>query len=164
MITKGVIIRKSENENKWMVRIPIFEEVGNSSVLDDPNSPVYEASVSYSPGILDSYLPGDIVYLSFEDNSLSTIIILGKLYQGDNVDPISFAKLDKLYVNSDTELNGNIKVNGLDLSMIGDHNQAIDNLINKTDSQGRRLDELGDWVIEASRDNLVLNFYRRKDS
>ena len=162
MVTKGVIISKIEGTNKFNVRVPIFENVGNSSVLDDPKSPAYAAAVCYTPGMLENYLPGDIVYITFENNELDNLIIIGKLYQGEDVGNVGFAKIDKLEVGSDTELNGNVRVNGVMLSTLNDHNQAISNIQNFIKNQSNKNNKMGDWVIEADKNNLVLNFYREK--
>lgn len=161
MLTKGIILGKTDNSYQYMVRIPILESSGNSSVLDDETSPTLKASVCYGPGMVDAFNIGDIVFVSFEDNNIENVVILGKLYQGDNTVPIGYAKIDKLYVNSDTELRGNVSINGVDVSMIEKHNQAIDNLFNIADAQSQKTD-LGDWTIQQNKDSLVLNFFRKK--
>ena len=74
MITKGQI--KQKIGNKYAVRIPLFESAGN------PQEVILTATLCYDPGNLEAYKEGDIVFVGFENNQISSPVILGKLYTG----------------------------------------------------------------------------------
>jgi hypothetical protein len=77
MITKGYVISKSQNTpNKYLVRIPIFESAGQSNI----NQAISECTLSHNPGTYEALIPGDCVFISFEDNLYSKPVILGKLF------------------------------------------------------------------------------------
>ena len=92
MITKAIIKNKKTSSNKFFIRIPIFESAGET------NEYVVEATLCYQPGNLDSYVPGDIVYISFENNEISRPVIIGKLYIGNEDNPTNFSNNAKLNV------------------------------------------------------------------
>ena len=78
MVTKGYIVKKStEAPNKYLVRIPFFE---SAATANNPLSPVSECTLSHNPGTYEALLPGDCVFISFEDNLYSKPVILGKLF------------------------------------------------------------------------------------
>lgn len=163
MITKAIVINKIDNSNKYLVRIPIFETFTNTS---DPNNltnaALFEATYAYQPGNTDGIVPNDVVYVGFENNDLNEVVIIGKLYVGEESRATSHQNVNNLVVNGSTTLNGHVKINGIDFSLVDEHNQAIDDLFSITDDQKGRWDKLKDWVIEANKGSLVLNFYRRK--
>ena len=76
MITKAEVQRKQGN-NKYLVRIPLFEWAGEKQEFIEP------ATVCYSPGAVPAYKTGDIVFVSFENNNIGKPVIIGKLYIGD---------------------------------------------------------------------------------
>lgn len=76
MLTKGEIQAIDYAGNSCTVRIPLFETAGNN----DPF--ILEATISNTPGIYNGYLPKDIVFVSFADNSMSQPVVIGKLYLG----------------------------------------------------------------------------------
>lgn len=163
MITKAIIINKIEDTpNKFLVRIPLFEGSGNSCEVSGNTDMPFEATLCYNPGNYDSYLPNDIVYVSFEDNLYANAVILGKLYTGEENKAVGSQSINTLNVEGTTNLNGNVKVNGVDLSKINQHNQAINNLTDITSVlQSEMPDiELGDWIIRNKTINL--NFFRKR--
>jgi hypothetical protein len=81
MITKGYVIKKStESPNKYSVRIPIFESTGIGLNTNGLNSSIYDCTLSHNPGTYEALIPGDCVFISFEDNNYAKPIILGKLF------------------------------------------------------------------------------------
>lgn len=163
MITKGIVIKRIEDSNKYLVRLPVFESFNNSSDTENlTNAALFEATLCYAPGNTDGIVPNDIVYVGFENNTYDQAIILGKLYLGDEGLATSHQNVNTLVVNGSAVLNGHVKINGLDFSTIDEHNQAINDLFGMADDQDSKWKKLRDWVIEADKDGLVLNFYREK--
>lgn len=87
MITKGIIIKQSnKSPNKYIVRIPIFETATTRNITSDLSSSHMEATLSANPGTVGGFLKDDVVFIGFEDNSLSKPIILGKLMLGNEME------------------------------------------------------------------------------
>lgn len=76
MITKGILKTINYNENSCTVRIPLFETTSST------NEVVLPAIFLTQPGSYNGYSEGDVVFVDFENNSLSNPIIIGKLYLG----------------------------------------------------------------------------------
>lgn len=76
MITLSEILALNPNSNLCKVRIPIFEPAGNSVKVE------LWATMLLPPGIHGGYEVGDVVFVSFADNSLSRPVVLGQLYRG----------------------------------------------------------------------------------
>lgn len=174
MITKAIIVGKSTTaENKYLVRIPVLESAGNSNQISiSTNEPLYEAALSYTPGNLNGFVAGDIVYVGFEDNRLDGIIILGKLWLGSEENLTNNLQGTSLYINGSTTLDGDVTINGVTLSTVTKNRQAINNLNDiSEDLQGQvkkntdAIEEINtkkikfsNWIIEESGDNL--NIYK----
>lgn len=120
MITKAYIISETDN-NTYNVRIPIFENNGNQTLSDDLTGDdivTYEATLSYNPGTLDSYHAGDVVYVSFEDNDYANVVILGKLYQGNEEKSTNYQSAQTLNVSGSTELSSETYIDGVKIDNI----------------------------------------------
>ena len=81
MITKGIIVGRSTvqgEENKYIVRIPIIHGVeGSPQYTEDKYLPT--APVCGIPGFTNVVNPGDVVYITFENDSYDNPVILGHL-------------------------------------------------------------------------------------
>ena len=75
MVTKGIIKSIDLLGNTCTVHIPFFETAGNDPIVET-------ATVSNTPGSYNGYRVGDVVYVAFEDGSMSTPVVIGKLYLG----------------------------------------------------------------------------------
>lgn len=75
MVTKGIIKSIDLRGNTCKVHIPFFETAGNDPIIET-------ATVSNTPGSYNGYKVGDVVYVAFEDGSMSHPVIVGKLYLG----------------------------------------------------------------------------------
>ena len=75
MVTKGIIKSIDLLGNTCTVHIPFFETAGNDPIIET-------ATVSNTPGSYNGYKVGDVVYVAFEDGSMSNPVIIGKLYLG----------------------------------------------------------------------------------
>ena len=75
MLTKAIIQNIDHTKNICRVRIPLFENASR-------NVNIIEADAQFSivPGIYNSYKVGDIVFIGFEENSMESPVILGKLF------------------------------------------------------------------------------------
>jgi hypothetical protein len=76
MITLSEILDIRIGSNLCKVRIPIFEPAGNKVKVE------LWATMILPPGIHGGYEVGDVVFVSFTDNSLSRPVVLGQLYRG----------------------------------------------------------------------------------
>jgi hypothetical protein len=75
MITKAKVLR-TISDNTYEVHIPIY----------DNGSDIYKATatVSYTRGIKNPIVIGDIVFVTFENNKINKPVIVGKLFIGDD--------------------------------------------------------------------------------
>jgi len=73
MITKAIILGKQPGDNKYSVRIPLFE------TSSSPEQYVAKATACISDGVINPYSIGDVVYVGFESNEYDQAVILGKL-------------------------------------------------------------------------------------
>lgn len=86
MILKAVVIGKSKRpneENKYIVRIPIIHGV-NGSPQCTPDNLLPSATVCGVPGFTNTVRDGDIVYVSFENDEFDEPVIIGQLISNTN--------------------------------------------------------------------------------
>jgi uncharacterized protein involved in type VI secretion and phage assembly len=76
MLTKGEIQSIDFTNNSCIIRLPIFETVGNGSRA------IATAYFAITPGIFNSYKIGDVVIVGFDRDMIDKPYILGKLYTG----------------------------------------------------------------------------------
>lgn len=105
MLTKGYIVSQStKNKNKYLVRIPFFEEAGNDGKTGIGSSTM-EATVVANPGTTYFYQKDDCVFISFEDNKYHNPVILGLLYKdGDKDISRSYQNNDIIEINKKASL------------------------------------------------------------
>ena len=82
MITKGEILAlpNSKTNNKFIVKIYIFNTAGIPEYIR-LNASKQEATLCYPSGLYNNYKVGDKVVVGFENNQMSSPIILGKFYE-----------------------------------------------------------------------------------
>ena len=104
MILKGIISSYPNEDNKIKIRIPRYHRpVGASGYT--PLEDLPDATVISMPGIKPQYIPGDIVYVDFENDDLSKPCIIGKLnYPNDTINSVSNAIFGDITVQSVTKL------------------------------------------------------------
>ena len=91
MVTKGIIKSIDLLGNTCTVHIPFFETAGNDPIIET-------ATVSNTPGSYNGYKVGDVVYVAFEDGSMSNPVIIGKLYLGtekEKADPRGVSNVEE---------------------------------------------------------------------
>lgn len=94
MITLGEIKSINSNTNLCVVKLPTLEGVGNK------NKTELHATMMLPPGIDAGYEEGDVVFVSFVDNTLGRPMVLGQLYRG----PGKGTKIDKIGNLNDNSL------------------------------------------------------------
>ena len=94
MITLGTIISIDNTSNFCKVRLPTLEGAGNVTTT------IMSATQMLPPGISAGYEVGDVVFVSFVDNSLGRPVVLGQLYKG----PGKGTKVGDLGSDFDTSL------------------------------------------------------------
>lgn len=94
MITLGEIKSINNNTNLCVVKLPTLEGVGNK------NKTELHATMMLPPGIDAGYEVGDVVFVSFVDNTLGRPMVLGQLYRG----PGKGTKIDKIGNLNDNSL------------------------------------------------------------
>lgn len=106
MVTKAIILGKNVGTNKYSVRIPWLENSRGSQS-------VYEATLSTSPSISESFNVDDVVYVAFENNQLDHVVIVGRLYTLGNSEPRGYANLQSLNVSKSASLPENTTLGGV---------------------------------------------------
>ena len=91
MITKAIVKSRVHGTNKYLVRIPLLE------TSKDNKEMLIQATLCVMPGQYNSFVPGDIVYVDFENNQYSQPVILGILSK-DGID--GYQKESRSYINS----------------------------------------------------------------
>ena len=76
MTVKGIIQNINFNSNTCSVRLPYFENAGNTSEV------VVNAVFSNTPGSYNGYKVGDVVFVEFENEDFDQAVVVGKLYLG----------------------------------------------------------------------------------
>ena len=113
MITKGIIKSIDYNGNTCTVRVPFFETANNDEIVST-------APISNTPGSYNGYKVDDVVWVAFEDGSMSNPVVIGKLYLGveaEKADPRGTINVvDSKVSNSaeipfDTKLRSNVADN-----------------------------------------------------
>lgn len=77
MITKA-IVEEIVNDYQIRVRVPVLHKI-TTSASATPFEELPIATVSTVPGIHIKYGVGDVVYVAYEDNLSSKLVILGEL-------------------------------------------------------------------------------------
>ena len=94
MVTLGEIISINADTNLCLVKLPTLEGAGNKNKIE------LHATMMLPPGIDAGYEVGDVVFVSFVDNTLGRPMVLGQLYRG----PGKGTKIDKIGKLTDTSL------------------------------------------------------------
>lgn len=96
MITKAIIQSVNYASNTCNIIIPIFETAGVKKNTE------FEATMIVPPGVHSGYQTGDVVFISFYDNSLSLPVVLGKLYVNESTSKLEEAFEQKGFVGCNT--------------------------------------------------------------
>ena len=151
MVTKGIIKSIDLLGNTCTVHIPFFETAGNDPIIET-------ATVSNTPGSYNGYKVGDVVYVAFEDGSMSTPVIIGKLYLGTekekadprgviNVEESSAAK--KASLPADSTLTAEIDENVPNTTVPYSSLSSIANQLNTLNTEVGQMDrDFGNRLVQ----------------
>ena len=184
MVTKGIIKSIDFNGNSCIVRMPYFETAGSSEVI-------CEALISNVPGIYNGYKENDVVWVAFEDGSMETPVVIGKLYLGaskEKQDPrgtvncVDSSISGTATIPSDTKLNNDLAANQINTTIPYQSLKSIANNLTRVDTEqaqnnrdlGNRLKTVVDGIgpdgskiyslIEQTTDRITNVVGRKVDS
>lgn len=171
MVTLAEILEINVLTNLCKVRVPLLEPAGNGTKV------TMWATMILPPGIHGGYEPGDVVFVSFADNTLSRPVVLGQLYKGPGR---AGNKIDKIGNNADEldratsfsctnlEATGTVKLpsNTIITEANSDESTTIKTLMSTLESLQSQIDTLKAQVAELEPkeekkgwfDNLVDTF------
>ena len=110
MLTKGIILERIINTNTYAVRVPFLETSG----LKEGR---YIATLSNNPAIKEEFKVDDVVIVGFEDHKADRVVILGRLYIGED-EPRGSANFESLDVKNSVNLPSNTTIGGKDMAKI----------------------------------------------
>lgn len=146
MVTKGIIKSIDFNGNSCIVRMPYFETAGSSEV-------VCEALISNTPGVYNGYKENDVVWIAFEDGTMESPVVIGKLYLGaakEKQDPrgtvncVDSTISGTATIPSDTKLKNDLDSGQINTKIPYRSLESIANNLNRVDvEQGQNNRDLG---------------------
>lgn len=121
MVTTGKIISINQQigsfeNNAYEVEIPILNAPGDTAA--EIASKHILATASQPGGIYNSYAVGDVVYIDFVHNLISSPVIIGRIYQGLQDNYRSAARLDTLDVAEHARLPLNTTVGNVPMEIL----------------------------------------------
>lgn len=137
MVTKGIIKSIDLLGNTCTVHMPFFETAGNDPIIET-------ATVSNTPGSYNGYKVGDVVYVAFEDGSMSNPVVIGKLYLGtekEKADPRGVSNVEestaakKATLPADSKLTAEIDSNVPNTTVPYSSLSSIANGLNKLNTE-----------------------------
>lgn len=140
MITQGQIV--NINKTTVSVRVPVFETTGSSEKI------ILDCNICYVPGNLNNYRIDDKVYVTFANNNFNEVIVLGKIFTGNETDAVNFSFNNSLKVSGNTELSKNTKIGDINYQQIAELVKNKDAII---DSKGTS----GSGITEEEVNNLI---------
>ena len=117
MLTRAIVERVL-SEYTYKVRIPIFDRIqGDAEHTDFAN--LREAVACVPKGINNSINEGDIVFVMFENNSMTDLVIIGQLYREAITNmPDSAINCRALNVSEKVQLPKDIMIGEIDYSKL----------------------------------------------
>lgn len=152
MLTKGIILGKEPNTNKYIVRLPLLETAASKDQFK------IKATLCCDDGVLNPFNLNDVVYIGFENSEYDNPVIIGKLSKEGLLD------------NQKDEVKVSYRISGLEVlshtqlskdTMIGDISyQDLYLLIQKASSLSDKLDSgFNDKDIGIYINNKRLRIY-----
>lgn len=144
MVTKAIIKNKIVDSNKYLIEIPYLSQssVSNNGITNS----VLEATLSHTPGIVNSYDEGDVVFITFEDDKKDKPIIIGKLLL-ENVSNRGYANFSSLNISNSARLSEN--------TIIGDFNfKDMRGTLEKIEFNINSLEDIKEEIINEIKEML----------
>lgn len=154
MLQRSIVKELLTDENKIIVRIPMFETAGANEAL-------FTCNIANQPGIINGYKVGDIVMVDFENNDLDSPIIVGNFYTGLNDVSNAGFNGDSLNISGHTVLSsdftvGNITYNDL-LAIISQFKQD-------ESSQYPNISYTHQANLNHNNENFIINYEYKKNT
>lgn len=98
MIYKAIIDSLLDGGYRAKIRIPYLDKP-HTVAASKSNFNLYIANICTMPGCYPTYMPGDVVYVNFEQDDMSKPFIIGALYRKEMTSKINIEvddiKIDK---------------------------------------------------------------------
>lgn len=162
MLHKAIV--ESISGNKVKVRIPELHKI-KDAVGATPTSEIPLAPICVSPGFTPVLTPGDIVFVSFENDEAGTPVVLGTLYCDKASSNASDLALSSLKIKGNAELPPDTKIGNVspkNLEHISNLNEDVQNVIDKFYNYCKKTDE-EIFVIKKKLRWLFLRLKELKD-
>lgn len=108
MIARG-IVEKIYEPNKVAVRVPVFDKSSTSNGKT-PTDQLGVASICVLPNCIPNVRVGDVVYVGFENNDVSSPVILGYMYLDKEYETQQGLYADSISVRSGAVLPNNTTI------------------------------------------------------
>lgn len=153
MVTKAYI-QDVISRHSVRVRIPLYhklEEVNGST----PNSELSIAPICTLPNVITDPHPGDIVFVSFEENDLSKPVIMGYLSKDNMGEALSSIKCEDLDAQGDVILSKYTTIGEIGYDTIFHLKGLKQNIVEKLDEVDANIDEVNEEI--GDKDSSVAN-------
>lgn len=109
MIYRAIINSLEDNGYQAKIRIPYLDRAPTvAGAL--PQFDLYTACISTTPGCYPTYIPGDVVYVDFEQDDMGRPIIIGALYRQDMLSKVNIFA-DDIIADSELKINNKAGIN-----------------------------------------------------
>lgn len=131
LLTKAFITKlPDEGFNIYQVRVPLMED-------NTQREAIYNATCCASPGTFNAYQVGDCVYVDFEDEEITTAVIMGKLVKSENEEENNvYTSINDLNVTGRTVLPEDTTIGGYTISNLVSMINTASNSANSVTNSG----------------------------
>ena len=131
LLTKAFITKlPDEGSNIYQVRVPLMED-------NTQREAIYNATCCASPGTFNAYQVGDCVYVDFEDEEITTAVIMGKLVKSENEEENNvYTSINDLNVTGRTVLPEDTTIGGYTISNLVSMINTASNSANSVTNSG----------------------------
>lgn len=156
MIIERAFIHRKVDKYHYYVRIPSINK-SSGAVGATPDNELYKATVCTPPGVAPSYRTGCTVCVAFEDNDISSPIILGLLFNERFSQVESDISPSSLSVGTNVELPENITVGNVTFDNIKTLEGLTDNLSERLKQIDLNNDVVDSRLLDISNEVLAIN-------
>ena len=131
LLTKAFITKlPDKGSNIYQVRVPLMED-------NTQGEAIYNATCCASPGTFNAYQVGDCVYIDFEDEEITTAVIMGKLVKSENEEENNvYTSINDLNVTGRTVLPEDTTIGGYTISNLVSMINTVSNSANSVTNSG----------------------------
>lgn len=144
MITKAYI-QDVINRHAVRVRIPLYNKLDgvNGST---PNAELGIAPICTLPNVINDPHPGDIVFVSFEEDNLSKPVVIGYLSKENMGETLTNIKCEDLESQGDVKLSKYTTIGEIDYDEIYQLKGLDENIVDKFEDIDSNLKDIGDEI------------------